>query len=276
MLNQYKHVEVNYFPEIETAVWKIKTEGIPNLTLDGLREFTHFTEDLKIMFTDSSYPLKYLVSSSTHEEVYNVGGDLPYFLKCIKSRDEEGLKEYAYLSVDAIYNIYTSFGLSAVSIALVEGNAYGGGFECAMAHDLILSNSKAKFCLPENKFNLFPGMGAYSLLCRKLNVKTATEILYGGKVYSSNDMLDFGLIDHIEKEKEGIDSIKSFIQKIDRNYNFNHGHFQCLKKVFPLQKKELIEITNIWVESCLKMTDADLRRMELIVNAQNRKLKQTL
>ncbi|SEB44423.1 DSF synthase [Tenacibaculum sp. MAR_2009_124] len=276
MLNQYKHVEVNYIPEKETAVWKIKTEGIPNFTLEGLREFTRFSEDLKIMFTDNSYPLKYLVSCSGHNEVYNLGGDLPYFLNCIKTKDREGLREYAHLSIDAIYNIYTAFNLSAVSIALVEGNAYGGGFECAMAHDLIISNSKAKFCLPENKFNLFPGMGAYSFLCRKLNFKTASEILYGGNVYSSREMFDFGLIDQINDNTTGVDSITSYIDKIDRNYNFNHSHFQCLKKVFPLQKKELLEITNIWVEACLKMNTADLRRMELIVNAQNRKIKQTL
>jgi len=42
-----------------------------------------------------------------------------------------------------------------------------------------------------------------------------------------------------------------------------------------LQKGELLDITNLWVNACLNMECKDLRRMELIINAQKRKLKIT-
>lgn len=274
MLNEYNYIEVNYFPEYELVLWKIKTEGIPNFSLEGLKEFKRFSKDLQIMFSDESYPLKYIVSSSTHEEVYNLGGDLPFFFESIKSRKKGKLEEYAYLCIDAIYNIYTSFNLPVLNIALVEGNAYGGGFECVLAHDIILANTKAKFCLPENKFNLFPGMGAYSFLCRKLNIKTATDILYSGKIYSAREMEEYALLDSVEDENEGMETIINFINKNKSSFNFKYCHYKNIKKVFPLQKKELIDITDSWVDACLKMQPEDLRRMELIINAQKRKLRQ--
>ncbi|CAL2074577.1 crotonase/enoyl-CoA hydratase family protein [Tenacibaculum sp. 190524A02b] len=275
MLNQYKNIEVDYYPEYELVNWKIKTEGIPNFCIEALREFKRFSEDLKMMFSDNMYPLKYIVSSSTHNEVYNLGGDLPYFYESIKSKNKEKLKEYAHLCIDAIYNIYKSFDLPIINISLVEGNAYGGGFECVLAHDVILANKKAKFCLPENKFNLFPGMGAYSFLCRKLNIKKATEILYSGAIYKARELEESGLIDTIFQEEESIKAIIKYINKNKSSFNFQYCHYQSIKKVFPLQKGELLDITDLWVNTCLNMESKDLRRMELIINAQKRKLKIT-
>ncbi|CAL2078202.1 DSF synthase [Tenacibaculum sp. 190524A02b] len=275
MLNQYKNIEVDYYPEYELVNWKIKTEGIPNFCIEALREFKRFSEDLKMMFSDNMYPLKYIVSSSTHNEVYNLGGDLPYFYESIKSKNKEKLKEYAHLCIDAIYNIYKSFDLPIINISLVEGNAYGGGFECVLAHDVVLANKKAKFCLPENKFNLFPGMGAYSFLCRKLNIKKATEILYSGAIYKARELEESGLIDTIFQEEESIKAIIKYINKNKSSFNFQYCHYQSIKKVFPLQKGELLDITDLWVNACLNMESKDLRRMELIINAQKRKLKIT-
>ncbi len=52
-----------------------------------------------------------------------------------------------------------------------------------------------------------------------------------------------------------------------------YNHYKCLKRVFPLQKKELFDITNMWVDACMNMEKDSLRRMELIINAQLRKEK---
>lgn len=272
MIKTYTYFEIDYYPEHELLLWKIKTKGIPNFSLEILKEFEIFSADLKMLFADESYPLKYIASTSLHPEVYNMGGDLPFFFKNIMSQNREVLTDYAHSCVEAVYNIYNNFGLPVVSVALVEGNAYGGGFECVAAHDIILADNKANFCLPENKFNLFPGMGAYSFLFRKLNFKTASEILYTGKVYNATEMKEVGMINEVFTGRDGFSNMIKYIQK--GNYNFFYNHYKCIKKVFPLQKSELIDITNSWVNACLNLDEASLRRMELIINAQNRKLKQ--
>jgi len=272
MIKNYKNFEVAYYPKYEMVLWRIKSDGIPNFSLEGLKEFQQFHEDLYIMFSDKKYPLKYIVSASSYEDVYNMGGDLPYFYKNIREKNKEELLEYANLCIEAIYNIHNSFGLPALSIALVEGNAYGGGFECAMAHDIIIAKESAKFCLPENKFNLFPGMGAYSFLCRKLNLTSAIEILYSGNIYDAEKLAQKGLINGTFKGDSGFKTLTDYIAK--NSFNFNFNHYKCLKRVFPLQKKELFDITNIWVEACMNMDKESLRRMELIIKAQLRKEKQ--
>lgn len=272
MIKKYKNFEVDYYPKEALLVWKIKSIGIPNFTLEGLKEFKIFADDLRILFSDNTYPLKYIASASLHNEVYNMGGDLPFFFKSIINKDKEALKEYAHLCIDAIYNIYNSFGLPALSIALVEGNAYGGGFECVMAHDVILANHKSQFCLPENKFHLFPGMGAYSFLFRKLNFKTASEMLYGGKMYDAIQLQNMGLINDTFESNAGVSRISDYIKQ--NSYTFNFNHHKCLKRVFPLQKAELLDITDTWVNTCMNLESEGLRRMELVINAQLRKLKQ--
>ena len=130
MTANYKHFKVDYYPEHELLIWKINSKGIPNFSLEGLKEFETFADDLQMVFADKSYPLKYIASASLHDEVYNMGGDLPFFYENIISKNRAVLTEYAHSCVTAIYNIYNSFNLPAISVALVEGNAYGGGFEC--------------------------------------------------------------------------------------------------------------------------------------------------
>ncbi|WP_442267590.1 crotonase/enoyl-CoA hydratase family protein [Tenacibaculum sp. ZS6-P6] len=273
MIKTYKNFEVAYYPEYEMMFWKIATTGIPNFSIEVLKEFQDLSKDIHIMFSDNKYPLKYLVSASSHKEVYNMGGDLPFFYKNIQENNRDALTEYANLCIDAVYNIQNTFGLPVLSIALVNGNAYGGGFECVMAHDIIVANEEARFCLPENKFHLFPGMGAYSFLCRKISLSSAMEILYSGDVYKAKELKQKGLINMtFDDNCSEIDAVINYISK--NSFNFIYNHYKCIKKIFPLQKKELYDITSMWVEACMNMEKESLRRMELIIKAQLRKEKQ--
>ncbi|WP_010520784.1 crotonase/enoyl-CoA hydratase family protein [Aquimarina agarivorans] len=274
-MRQFHCVNLEYFPKEQTLFWKIKNTGIPNFCLNGLKEFQEFCSWVKEYFSHPDRPLKFIVSGSEHQGIYNMGGDLPFFLENIQSGDIENLRQYAHLCVDAIYNIYTSFDLPVLTIALVEGKAYGGGFECALAHDYILAVDDAQFGLPENKFNLFPGMGAYSLLHRKLSTGDASEILKSGRILEVNYLKSLGLINTVfsKKEEEGELAAFNFVSRLNEHFNFEYHHALCTKKIFPLDKKELLEITNIWVEACFKIKKFDLRRMEILGNTQLRKSK---
>ncbi|MBG6130205.1 DSF synthase [Aquimarina sp. EL_43] len=272
-MRQFNCVTIEYFKEQELLFWKIKDTGMPNFCLDGLREFREFAIWVKEYFSHPDRPLKFIVSASEHDGIYNMGGDLPFFLKNIKTKNVENLTTYAHLCIDAIYNIYTSFGLPVISVALVEGNAYGGGFECALAHDFIITEEKVQFCLPENKFNLFPGMGAYSLLYRKLNAIDVNSIIKSGRIYKARYLQSLGLIEELAEKGTALVSLHLFIKRITENFNFEYHHIQCKKSVFPLEKEELLKVTDLWVEACMKINTFDLRKMEILINAQSRKAK---
>ncbi|WP_109433926.1 crotonase/enoyl-CoA hydratase family protein [Aquimarina sp. AU119] len=275
-MRKFNCLNVEYYKEHEVLLWKIKDTGMPNFCLKGLLEFKEFAIWVRDYFSHPERPVKFIVSASEHDGVYNMGGDLPFFVESIKSCNKTALTQYAHLCIDAIYEIYTSFGLQALTIAMVEGNAYGGGFECALSHDIIIAERKAKFCLPENKFNLFPGMGAYSLLYRKLNTKDANTVLKAGKIYQAEELYDLGCIDKLSNKNKSIQTLFSYITKTRERYNFEYHHNVCKKKIFPLDKAELIDITDIWVDACMKVELFDIRRMEILAKAQYRKTKVVL
>ncbi|WP_103071597.1 crotonase/enoyl-CoA hydratase family protein [Aquimarina sediminis] len=275
-MRQFDCINVEYFKSHELLLWKIKDTGMPNFCLKGLKEFKEFSAWVQDYFADPDRPLKFIVSASEHSGIYNMGGDLPFFLKNIRANNVDELRTYAHLCIDAIYNMYTSFGLPAITVALVEGNAYGGGFECALAHDFIIADERVKFCLPENKFNLFPGMGAYSFLSRKLGAVDADIILKNNKTFKARYLQSLGLVEELAEKDKAMISLYNFVNKLKERFNFEYHHLQCKKIVLPLVKEELLKITDLWVEACLQISAFDLRKMEILGNAQSRKVKVTI
>ena len=86
-------------------------------------------------------------------------------------------------------------GLPITTISLVQGECLGGGFEAALSSDIVVAERQARFGFPEILFNLFPGMGAYSFLDRRVGRRVTEELLSTGKIYSADDMLALGVVD---------------------------------------------------------------------------------
>ena len=80
-MRTFQCISVEYFKEYELLIWKIKNIGIPNFCLNGLREFAEFAIWVKEYFAHPNRPLKYVVSGSDYQSVYNMGGDLYFFYK---------------------------------------------------------------------------------------------------------------------------------------------------------------------------------------------------
>ena len=118
----------------------------------------------------TSHEVNYYVTGSRVPRVFNLGGDLALFVLLIKARDRDALAHYARLCIDNMFpRTQNFFSPTLTKIALVQGDALGGGFECALASDLIVAEESAQLGFPEILFNLFPGMGAYSFISRKLD-----------------------------------------------------------------------------------------------------------
>ena len=80
----------------------------------------------------------------------------------------------------------------AHSIALVQGDALGGGFEAALSCHTIVAEEGVQMGLPEVLFDLFPGMGAYSFLCKRIAPRMAEKLMLEGSVYTSEELLPHG------------------------------------------------------------------------------------
>jgi len=82
-------------------------------------------------------------------------------------------------------------------IAAVNGFALGGGLELAMACDIILASSNAKFGQPEINLGILPGFGGSQRLPRRVGVGAARLIIYGGEMISAEEALRLRLCDQV-------------------------------------------------------------------------------
>ena len=134
---------------------------------------------------DSGLPIDFWVTGSLVPQIYNVGGDLNFFAEAIRTGRREALRAYARACVDCVHAATRGFDTGAVSLAMIEGTALGGGFEAALAHHFVLAQNNARMGFPEMAFNLFPGMGGYSLVARRSGMKLAEELIGSGESHTA-------------------------------------------------------------------------------------------
>jgi len=161
---------------------------------------------------------KYHVLTSDGKE-FNLGGDLGLFSKMVRIQDRQGLLEYATDCIRALYANISHFGRDITTISLVNGDALGGGLEAALSSDVVIAEKGVKMGFPEILFNLFPGMGALSLLSRRIGYSKAERIILSGKIYTAEELYDEGVIDILAERGYGVASVHSYIKKENRAMN---------------------------------------------------------
>lgn len=220
-------------------------------------------------------PIRWLVLGSRMPGVWNLGGDLELFARLIRNRDREALTRYARLACEAGYNFTTSFGQPLVTVSLVQGDALGGGFEAVLSSNLIVAERSARFALPEILFNLFPGMGAYTFLARRIAPALAERMIMSGDTYTAEQLHAMGVVDLLAEDGEGERVIRDHIHRHERRHKAHLAIYKARNVVNPVTLDELLDITRIWVDTALQLEERDLKRMEHLIAAQDRRRGRT-
>ena len=214
-------------------------------------------------------PLEYVVMTSGMPGVFNLGGDLDLFKQLITAKDRAGISRYGRACIDVLHRNYTGHGLPITTIALVQGECLGGGFESALSNDVLVAERSARFGFPEVMFNLFPGMGAYSFLDRKIGRKGAEDIITSGRLFSAQDMFDMGVIDAVVEDGEGEAGVRHLIRDRARSRNGLAALAAVRRRVHAITFEELMDVLQIWVDAALRLTPRDLKLMQRLVSRQN-------
>lgn len=82
-------------------------------------------------------------------------------------------------------------------IAKVRGHTLGGGFELALACDIIVAAQNARFALPEAQLGLIPGAGGVFRLTRQIPFRTALGYLMTGRTITATRALELGLVNDV-------------------------------------------------------------------------------
>jgi enoyl-CoA hydratase len=102
-------------------------------------------------------------------------------------------------------------------IAAVEGYALGGGFEIALACDLIVASEEARFGLPEVKRGLVANAGGLVRLPRQIPVKIAAEFILTGDVFPAAYLASHGLVNRLVPAGHALETARELGRKIAAN-----------------------------------------------------------
>lgn len=226
--------------------------------------------NLSWLVRQSGYEVDFWVTGSLVPDMYNTGGDLRFFVDCIENGRREALRAYARACVDCVHAASRGFDTGAITLSMVEGSALGGGFEAALAHHFLLAQRDARLGFPEIAFNLFPGMGGYSLVARRSGMKLAEELIYKGESHTAEWHEQHGLVDVLFEPGQGYVATRTFIDTLQPKMNGVRAMLRARQRVLQLPRSELMDITEDWVEAAFCLQPKDIAYMQRLVLLQDR------
>ncbi|MEM3755753.1 MAG: enoyl-CoA hydratase/isomerase family protein [Thermoplasmatales archaeon] len=148
------------------------------LSLDVLRSIETALNELKgtkaVIFTGSG-------------SFFSAGGDLGVMYSLDRSQGTE----FSKIGNDIMDKIEEFEG---VTIAAIEGGAYGGGLELALSCDVRVASQDSKLGLTEVNLGLFPGWGGMKRLRKAVGYSMAKYLALTGSVITGNDAYKIGLV----------------------------------------------------------------------------------
>jgi DSF synthase len=275
-LFELEQLEVTW-EEHTGALWAfMRPRGRPSYNLDLLDDIHALQRGIVARFAGQPNELRYLLAGSRTPGVFSLGGDLDLFAAKIRECNRLALVEYGKSCVRILHGFLNALDLPIITIGVAQGDALGGGLESLLSFNVIIAERGAKFGFPETKFGLFPGMGAYSLVARRVGAAFAEEMMLGGRIYSAEAMKDVGLVHILAEPGQGIAAARDYMQRNRRHHIGNRAVFQISREVNPLTLKELDRIVNIWADACLQLSERDLKVMQRLVSVQDRLLPSVL
>ena len=272
----YDNLELEVDTLNDTCWCFMRPVGRPSYTHELMNDVSQMQHSVTSAFAavpaGAPNPFSWFVMASAIPGIYNLGGDLGHFAQRIRQGDLGALRRYGHVAVEAIHRNTIAFGAPVITIALVQGDALGGGFEHALSFDMIVAERSAKLGLPEILFNMFPGMGAYSFLSRRMDRARAEAMILSGRLYTAEELHEMGVVDVLAEDGEGQRAVEEYIARHKRKFNAHQATYRARRRVNPVTLDELRDVVDIWAEAALNLTEADLRKMDRLCAAQDRRL----
>src|SRR5438552_4077856 len=272
---QFNQIETRFDPEFGVLWGLMSPKPRPTFNPSLLAELRGYVDSIVqagglIWHEGTQHKIEYAVIASKTPGVFSRGGDLALFRDAIARHDRDTLVQYGRKCVDNLYPWSRNCDLPLTTISLVQGDALGGGFECALSASVLVAEESARMGFPEILFNLFPGMGAYSFLARKVGRRITEELITSGNLYTARQLYDLGVVDVLAPDDAGEAAVYSFIRKHAKSSNGRRAIEMVRREVEPVTREELMRVVSIWADAALRLTERDLRLMERLVRAQSK------
>ncbi|MGV9938043.1 enoyl-CoA hydratase/isomerase family protein [Streptomyces sp. NPDC003401] len=154
--------------------------------------------------------VRVVVLTSTHERAFCVGADL----KERNSFSDAELVRQRPVARGAYTGVLE---LPVPTVAAVHGFALGGGFELALACDVIVADRTAVVGLPEVSVGVIPGGGGTQLLPRRVGAARAAELIFSARRVEAAEARELGLVDVLVDEGRDREEALALGERIGAN-----------------------------------------------------------
>jgi len=144
-----------------------------------------------------------LIITGSGDKAFCAGADIKELLGRSRQEQQAG-SEFGQSVFQEIEN------LSIPSVALINGYAFGGGLELALACTFRLATPNAKLGLPEIKLGLIPGYGGTQRLSRTIGITKANELILTGKTIDAQQAMAMGILNKILESGNTLDQALAF------------------------------------------------------------------
>lgn len=201
----------------ETLLVTIDADGIGTITMnrpDALNAMnTQMMRDLRDCFTEfyvDDTAARCLILTGAGERGFCTGADL---------KERRGMTDLVWRQQHAVIEqaIKAMMDCPIPIIAAVNGAAYAGGLELALACDFVYAAGHAKFALTEVTLGIMPGAGGTQNLPRAVGVRRAKEIILTGTPFSASDALEWGVANKVIAGAQLMPEVMTVARKIAAN-----------------------------------------------------------
>ncbi|WP_285766805.1 enoyl-CoA hydratase [Peribacillus sp. SI8-4] len=154
--------------------------------------------------------LRTVIMTGSGEKAFCAGADL----KERAGMNEDEVKETVKLIGDTITAVEN---MPVPVIAAINGSAFGGGLELALACDIRLASDSAKMGLTETALGIIPGGGGTQRLPRIVGMSTAKELIYTARRLDAETAHKLKIISHLFPAQQLMDEAKKLAAEIARN-----------------------------------------------------------
>jgi enoyl-CoA hydratase/carnithine racemase len=225
---------------IELALHREPCNELGSVSLDELEKFAAALESMQ---TEAHA----LIIYSEMKPGFCAGADLRELYQRSKTMEKaeaaEGVRDFLE-RIHRVLNLIDAAPLT--TIAAVHGVAFGGGFELALACDLIIADKMARFCFPELRLGLIPGFGGIPRLRRDLGNAVVRDLLLTGRSFNATKAQQIGLVSQVVGEGEALRASRATAMQLAK---FDRTTAAAAKRfIKPILHEELRREIDIFCE----------------------------
>jgi enoyl-CoA hydratase/carnithine racemase len=192
-------------------------EGFLTITLDRPETRNAIDTQMGVELRDIFVPLQFeagdarcIIVTGAGDKAFCAGGDL---------KERNGMTDAQWRSQHAIFEqgFYALMNCSVPVIAAVNGAAFGGGLELALACDFIYAAKSARFAMSEPSLGIIPGLGGTQNLPRAVGERRAKEIIMTARPFTAEQAAAWGMVNAVCEDAELMPTVFEVARRICAN-----------------------------------------------------------